>query len=222
MNLQNSITQWLACVRVMSAAFILFISTSILVGCRDAISGSDVQPQQTQQLHVEIPQSNWVPIFFKEIDKRVQQANLANLRTALLPGDDLEVRLWLLGGYEINGIVIRRASGAWSATYLHEFSTDPNSIKNEEQMRPPRSGWESAWQKLVDSDLLTMPDASQINCNVMGKDGMGYIVETNMSLTYRTYLYDLPAYAKCDEAKQLLNLISIVNEEFGTKWPTTK
>ena len=65
-----------------------------------------------------------------------------------------------------------------------------------------------------------MPDASQVGCNVLGKDGIGFIVETNVDGTYRTYMYDDPSFAKCGEAKQFLNLIDVVNAEFGSKWPT--
>jgi hypothetical protein len=70
--------------------------------------------------------------------------------------------------------------------------------------------------------LLTMPDASQVHCNVNGKDGAGFVFETNVNGTYRTYLYDNPAFADFDQAKQLLNIISIIDQEFGLRWPTTK
>lgn len=205
----------------MLAGIILGSAILLLGACRDR--GTQSYAQQTKELRVEIPQSNWVPIFFKDIDRRVEQAKFANLRTAVLPENDLEVRLWFgAASRGIDGITIRRNGGVWSSIYLHGWSQSGETAKNyEELMQTPRSGWDTAWQRLVDSGLLTLPDASQVDCNVMGRDGIAFIVETNVNRTYRTYLYDDPTYAKCDEAKRLLKLIDIVNQEFGSSWVTT-
>jgi hypothetical protein len=40
-------------------------------------------------------------------------------------------------------------------------------------------------------------------------------VEVNKDKAYRTYMYDHPNHAKCDEAKQMLKVGEIIAEEFG-------
>jgi hypothetical protein len=223
MHQENNLPQRMVCLRVVfELAFLLSVGF-LMVSCQTSPNTPETQAAQPQQLRLEIPKSNWLAIFFKDIDSRAEQAKLPNLRETILPNDDLEARLWFAAGSnQLNGIVIQRRSGTWLATYLHELSATPKSSEYNESMQPPRSGWDAFWNKIVDAGLLTIPDASQVDCNVFGKDGTGFIVETNVNRTYRTYLYDNPTFAKCDQARQLLFLINIVNEEFGLKWPTTK
>jgi len=203
--------------------WIIVSAVSLLVGCGSPKTSDSVRahPAPSQQLRLEIPQTSWVPIFFKEIDQLATIGNLPSLRTIVLPNDDLEARLWVAGGnFGMDGIVVRKTSGSWSGTYLHGFSKEPNFKKYAEPLQAPRSGWDTTWQRLAEAGLLTMPDASQVQCNVNGKDGVGFVFETNVNGTYRTYFYDNPAFAECDEAKQLLNIISIIDREFGLQWPT--
>jgi hypothetical protein len=217
--------QWTAFAGIVTATLILALTISLLGSCQDSRRNDHVasNASQSHDLRVLVPQASWEPIFFREIDERAKLANLASLRTIVLPTDDLQIRIWFQAGYYgMDGIVLQRTSGAWAATYLYGFSKDPNFKKYEEQMQAPQSGWDIAWQRLVDSGLLTMPDASQVGCNVFGKDGAVFIVETNVKQTYRTYMYDNPAFAGCDEAKHMLKLIDTVNEEFRLEWPTTQ
>lgn len=217
---RNYLTQGNVWVRVMVTGA-LFSALFLLANCQGLSSTTETPTALPQELRREIPKSKWVGIFFKGIDDRAKQAKLTVLREAVLPNDDLEARLWFDTGHDqLNGIIIRKSGGTWSATYLHELST--KSSEPNELMQPPRSGWDLFWQKLVDAELLTLPDASEVDCNVFAFDGSGFIVETNVNRIYRTYLYDNPLDAKCDQAKRLLNLIRIVNEELGAKWPTTK
>ncbi len=209
----------------VTSTWIIMSAVSLLVGCGSAEKSDSVRayPALSQQLRLEIPQASWVPIFFREIDQLATIGNLPSLRTIVLPNDDLEARLWVAGGnFGMDGIVVRKTRGSWSGTYLHGFSKEPNFKKYAEPLQAPRSGWDKAWQRLVAAGLLTMPDASKVGCRLGGKDGIGFVFETNVNRTYRTYMYDDPEFAQCHEAKQMLNIISIIDQEFGLQWPTTK
>lgn len=210
---------------VALSTLVLAFSASLLGSCQKTRRSEQPNSNgsQSQELRLVVPQASWEPIFFRAIDERAKLANLPSLRTNVLPNDDLQVRLWFEAGYYgIDGLVIRRTSGAWSATYLHGFSKDPNFKKYEEELPAPKSGWDVTWKRLVAAGLLTMPDAPEVGCNVGGLDGVVYIVESNVNRTYRTYMYDNPAFAKCDEVKKMLRLIATVNQEFGLEWPTTE
>jgi len=175
-----------------------------------------VRARNPPQTRLDVPQKAWVQIFFKEIDERTKEANLINLRTTRLVDSDIEVRLWKINGFDLVGIVLRRSAGKWSATYL---SKDLQSKKTgHELLEPPRSGWEGAWERLVGAGLLTQPDGDDEKCRVLTKDGLSYIVESNLNNTYRTYIYGNPQLAVCDEAKQMIKILQIVDQEFGLEW----
>ena len=165
-----------------------------------------------------MPAGNWEAIFFEGINKRTNAANLPALRTLNLPYGDLEARLWVgfgVGGED--GIILRRSSKRWSALHIHGMYNRDPPAKYQEQSKlgVPKSGWEKMWQRLVDAGILTLPDASEIGCNTYIVDGVCYVVETNTNKTYRTYMYDNPQYAKCGEAKQMIEISEILFDEFG-------
>ena len=174
-----------------------------------------------QELRVSIPDHRWVHIWFeatglstKSIDELSGEAGLAKLRTTLLPGDDLEVRFWVDAAEYGRALIIRRSAGRWSAIRLRGMQRNQN-LQKQEIHSAPHSGWEGAWEKLVNAGMLTLPDAAEVQCRVSGLDGIGYIVEVNIDKTYRTYMYDTPQYAKCDQARQVIRIAEIIEEEFG-------
>jgi hypothetical protein len=176
-----------------------------------------------QEPQVMLPDARWVPILFestglasKSINERTKEANLASLRTVLLPDDDLEVRVWAgFGVVGVDGFILRRYSNQWSAIYLHGMAERPPFPNSTTALGAPKSGWEPTWQSLMGAGIVTLPDASALGCDTYLKDGTGYVVELNMNKTYRTYNYPDPNYAKCDEAKQMVKIIEIIADEFG-------
>jgi hypothetical protein len=210
---------------ILNSAATLGIALSFFASCESSKTVNYVAANAAhdQEVHVEIPQDSWEPIFFREIDRRTTLAKLLRLRSMVLANGDLEARFWVDASYfGMDGIIVRRSSGIWSGTYIHGFSRKPDFKQYDDQLQQPRSGWDKAWQRLTEAGLLTLPDASKVGCKVGGKDGIVFVFETNVNRTYRTYMYNDPAYAQCNEAKQMLNIISIINQEFGLQWPTTK
>jgi hypothetical protein len=175
--------------------------------------------QEKQALRLIVPDASWEPIFFKAINERIDEASMQSLRTVLLPGDDdLEVRVWVgFGQNGIDGLVLRRLTSQWSGLHLHGMFGNYPPNKYQQNLAVPKSGWEGAWQRLVNAGILTLPDATTVQCSTLINDGMSYVVEINMDKTYRTYLYDNPKYAKCSEAKQMIRIGNIIAEEFGLK-----
>jgi hypothetical protein len=168
-----------------------------------------------QELRLIIPKDTWEPIFFKSINERTTGANLPSLRTVTLPQNDFEVRVWV--GFGLNGIdgfILRRSTNEWIAIHLHEMSERPPYGKYQRNLEAPKSGWGSAWQKLVDAGILTLPDASEVNCEGGINDGKSYVVEINKDRVYRTYMYDNPNFAKCGEAQQMIEIGEIIADEF--------
>ncbi len=158
----------------------------------------------------------WEDSYFEEIKK----FNLKRLKSKALRGDDFEVRRW--NGFGIilpRGFVLTRTSGEWSAVSLNWEVSENRQGKRDikplnKKLDAPKSGWDAAWQKLVDAGILTLPDAEKINCSGHTIDGFSYVVEYKLRNTYRAYMYDNPQNAKCDEAKQMIEINQIIAEEF--------
>lgn len=173
-----------------------------------------VEPEP--KLRLSIPDSRWVPALFRFIDERAAEAHLPKLRATELPDGDMEVRIWAgFGQNGEDGLVLRRSAGHWSGEHLHGMFERYPPAKFEKALEEPKSGWDKAWQRLVGAGLLTLPDASEVGCNTFILDGMVYVVEINMDKSYRTYMYDNPAYAKCVEAKRMIEIGRIIDEEFN-------
>jgi hypothetical protein len=176
--------------------------------------------RQTERgLQLETPEPEWETSFFKALDERTKKINLSRLSTTELSDRDLEVRFWYDGRpYVINGFIIRRRAAQWSALGIRQTNEGEPSQVTQEPLPKPKSGWEAAWQRLIDAGILTLPDGSSIKrCNSEVLDGGGYVFETKVERVYRTYMYRNPQFANCDEAKQVLLIEKIIADEFAIK-----
>lgn len=164
-----------------------------------------------------IPKNSWVDIFFETINKRAKRAGLPELKSAVLPEGDLELRVW--GGFGVTtmqGFILRKKAGVWQAFAL---SSGFNQTKKEffdinNELPKPALGWEYLWTQLSAEGIVALPDAEEIGCNPGIIDGFSYVVEINMNHTYRTYMYENPDYAKCPESKKILKIACII---WGTR-----
>jgi hypothetical protein len=178
--------------------------------------------QENNKFQAIIPKATWEKIFFEGINERVKSSKLKSLRSKALPKGDLEIRIWSGFGISLlEGFVLKRSAGEWSAIDLDwevtEKSNGKRDIKQvDKKLDVPKSGWEAAWQKLVDAGILTLPDPEDSNCRGDTVDGMSYVVEYNFNNTYRTYMYDNPEVAikDCPEYKPMLKINQIIAEEF--------
>ncbi len=130
----------------------------------------------------------------------------------------MEVRVWVSTS-EIDGFIIKRSDGDWSAVTIREidcskFSYYPknkNYKSGKINLSSPKSGWENAWRKLVETGILDLPNSNDSSYI----DGIGYIVEINQNGKYRIYFYSNPNHQKSSEAKQMMKIGEIINDEFG-------
>lgn len=185
-------------------------------------------PTPKSELRTDIPNDSWVKFFFGEmpgkvrpgLDKVAGQNGLSILREAVLPDNDLEVRIWVgFGKYGNDGLILRRNSGNWTALNLREMLCHIKEIGKDErgkyELESPKSGWETLWQKLIDANILTLPDSSVLEYEDGAVDGKSYVVETNYDYLYRTYQYPNPKYVELKEARQIMKIGEIIADEFG-------
>jgi hypothetical protein len=196
-----------------------------IIICLLLLTSCSIPPSQTQEneavsqkrnpLQLIIPNTGWEPIFFQSINERASIAKLPSLRSAALKEDQLEVRVWHgFGLTALEGLVLRD-DGEWTAVHVDGIHPRLPRSEYQKHLQAPKSGWHECWVRLVEAGISTLPDASEIQCSAHALDGMSYVVELNLKGTYRTYLYDNPSYAKCDEAKRMIKIGNIISEEFG-------
>jgi hypothetical protein len=158
-----------------------------------------------------VPSAGWEQSFFPSIEARAAQAKLDDLKLTHLDGNDFEIRIWEgFGVSRLSGYVIKRKGTEWSALLLLGVdSSEP--VQTIAVM--PKSGWDPFWQHLTQSGILTLPDSSTLPDYGVGVDATSCVVETNMNLTYRTYMYSNPEHRKSREARQMVEIIRILDEE---------
>lgn len=169
---------------------------------------------KSQKTQIILPNATWEQIFFRGINQATNLGGLTELRKTRLGNSDVEIRVWR--GFslsQLEGVILKRIDGQWSALYL---KTDaPTEFKKIEirELNPPKSGWESFWKQITDKGILTLPDASEINCEDGGFDRINYVVEINQNKVYRTYRY---SNGKCPEVKQMEEIGEIIGLEFDS------
>lgn len=166
-------------------------------------------------IKVNLPNSRWEPIFFKEIDRVTALAKIKELRKVNLNKNNIQVRIWRSAGPEpLEGALIQRLDGQWSGKHIREIYREDAEQAEIKDLRAPKNGWPILWQTIVDKGLLTLPDPSEINCEDNSViDGTSYVVEINQDNSYRTYRY---GGGKCPENQRMEYIGEIIGLEFDT------
>ena len=150
-------------------------------------------------------------------DSAFASLSSAQSRVAL-PKDDLELRVWHGFGLTLlEGFVLRRRAGRWSAVHLDGIHSKLPGSQYQRQLPAPKSDgmkFGASWSTKVSQ---TLPNIEEIGCARYYPDGMSYVVELNYELTYKTYMYDNPVTAKCDEAKRMIDIGNFIAAEFGVR-----
>lgn len=146
-----------------------------------------------------------------ECERLANLARLSVLRLSSLPPGDLEVRVWRgFGLIPVEGLVLKRNAGQWSAHNLKaDMYYQPRKVTRKE-LNPPASGWEDCWQKLVKAGILVLPSSDDFPF----PDAEGYVVEVRDGGSYRSYNYVAPEYSNQSEAKRMIEIGDIISKEF--------
>lgn len=167
-------------------------------------------------MKIGVPHASWEPIYFRMINTVADLTGQGNLRATRLPPGDLEVRIWWgFGLSPLEGVTLRRSGSQWTAIHVKADDYSEPSRAERRQLSTPKSGWDTLWTRLINEKILSLPDASEVNCDVGGLDGISTVIETNTDNAYRTYRYDMPAVAKCNEDKNISAMADIIFEEFS-------
>lgn len=234
-ELQGAVSDGVEMLRIFLPLLLIFLTTCAEIPKIEPV----VHPSPTLKIELkkDIPSDSWVKTYFEGfettrfdhndikkggeivkysgLDEYARQNGLLVLRETILPENDLEIRIWVgFGLYGKDGLIIKRSSGNWAAVNLRWMLCHLDS-RGTYNLETPKSGWEAMWQKLVDAEILTLPDSSKLKYESGVLDGKSYVVETNSDYFYRTYHYGNPNYSELKEAKQMIKIGEIIADEFG-------
>src|SRR5438552_13800836 len=156
----------------------------------------------------DIPKASCHTLFLESINQLATAAGWNSLREATLPAESLEVRAWIgFGLSPLQGYSLRQDGSRWTGRYIIESFQQTNWVTARDIT--PKSGWERFWNRLVQLNLLTLPDSSTLRGEEMVMDGVSYVVEINRDGRYRTYEYGNPQEQKWPEAKKIISIVQM-------------
>ena len=188
-----------------------------------------------------IPQEYFDYFFHKYKDKDSTSKKWKHLREVGVSAGSLEVRVAYGGSFIADGGVYRlcRNGGEWTGFFtssdfrFYKFHHNGDewvgvfdaSAETGNHPEPifaltPRTDWATFWGKLETLGILTLPDDSFFDSKeIFGGEGPGYTVEINDGEHYRIYAYLNPQNLNVPEAKQIIEIIKTLQNEFQYSIP---
>lgn len=156
-----------------------------------------------------IPQQTWETLFFRSINSLAGQLGLSDLRTELLADGDLELRVWRgFGVVSLNGYILRKRDGRWSAYQVSEI---PLRLKRSRRV----ADLAKLWRELVQAGVLTIRDDSEIPRSTIVEDGTCYVVEIRDRRSYRTFMVNNPHIIHSEDGSKMLTVINLLDSRFA-------
>jgi len=197
-----------------STRFIVVIITFVIGVC--AVGGW-LYYRESQKVLIISPVTRWDSLIFKDINKATNLGELTELRKTKVRDGDIEVRFWRGSGFHsLEGVILKRTNNQWSGLHIKTNEYYEPEKAEVKPLNPPKSGWESFWQQLVDKEILTLPQRTEEECIMGNLDAIGYVVEINDGKVYRTFFYPESNANKCREAKQLADIGEFIGLEFDS------
>jgi hypothetical protein len=163
-----------------------------------------------------VNQKLWERIFFRDINERIEDTDIKNLRNQEMSPNSREIRLWASFN-PLRGIILRQNEGGWSALYIPALDSASNSLMAPRPLPLPHSGWISLWEKLEGLGIYTLPDAVDIGADNSYPDAKVAVIEIKTPDSYRTYMYNGLDTAKAPESKKALEICNTLSSEFGVQ-----
>jgi hypothetical protein len=192
--------------------------------------------QDTTAFRKEIPTwgDNQPDLFYSLTTQKAKQLKLEDIHSGF---DSLQIRVWY--GYSTSRlrelIVLKKDNKGWSGSHhTMKVEWDPVKLtdtvkKHDRQQLEPKSDWASLIQKLLDNQILTLPDMDDIkgiwyevipetgDTMIMSvADGITYNFEIATNSYYRFYSYGNPKYYQANhwQARNILAIMDILKSEF--------
>ena len=212
----------------MKRLWILILPILILFACHHKTETN--KPDFT----LEIPDTSKThfPDISYEVKKRV--VDLLNLNRLENGTDSFELRLWAKVEVTNYGqiFIVKKVNKLWTCihySFLKSLKFYPNIIDGIKKFTldsswvdtvKPKTDWDTFFKAIDKENIYGLPIQSDIKGwkNIV-TDGFTYYVEYATKDKYKFYYYNCPDVYEDDfkECKQMTNILSVFNKEFGLK-----
>lgn len=141
--------------------------------------------------------------------------------------DSMQIRIWYGYAFKDTGqlVLFKNENNKWTSELLTlSFKVNENkdsvwSIGKTLSRRNPKSGWDNFIKKLLDYQILSLPDMSMIDENITIADGDAFTVEIATKKNYRFYQYQEPEMVedRLWQAKNMNYILKLIEKEFEFK-----
>ncbi len=155
----------------------------------------------------------------RDLDETLGRSGIKPLRSHSLPEGELEVRIWKGWGMRgTKGIVIVKSPVGWKASLITIPISPKNSRPSVVVLPSPASGFDALWSKLIERQILILPDDSEVGVVEPFEDSELVIVDILNGDQQRTYSYNAPCYSDVAEGRNVKQIIEILSREFNEEW----
>lgn len=195
----------------MKYSWFLVIILSFLFSC----SFSKINKNSIEKKHsVNKSDKDWTKIH-QILNKKAESFGFDVLSEKEIFLQNTEIRIWVMGGLTgIRGIILQKINGENTAFLLPSSKNQNESIKVT-NLPPPKLGWERFWKNLENENIFSLPDESEVHNPQMYNDGQTVIIESKYKGIYNIYSYSEPMASDIEQAKNVSNIIKIINDEFN-------
>ncbi len=205
--------------------FIFTIMLLFFFSCKGQAQSSNssiVFADTTKPFKKEIPtyKNGRVNIFYELAKTKQKQLGLDSLEKGF---DNLQIRVWYDFALvrERILVIITNKDTVWTATiyYLNvdwDGKTETILSKRIKQVTP-KSGWAAFSKKILDLQIITLPNQDDVKDYGRGFDGRTYNVEVATKNQYRFYCYWEPQanQNKHWQAKNMADILDLFEKEFA-------
>ena len=204
--------------------FILTITLFFFVSCKGQKQSNSTNAfvDTTKPFKKEIPKykNGDVSIFYELAKAKQSQLGLDSIENGF---ENLQIRVWYDFALvrERKLVVIKNEGANWSATvYYLQVDWDGKTetiLKKKIKQVKPKSGWTVFSKKLLDLQILTLPNQRDIKGYSLGTDGRTYNIEVATKNQYRFYGYWEPQeyQNKFWQAKNMSDILKLFETDLG-------
>jgi len=161
----------------------------------------------------------------KSIKKYTIEYGIEDLQTKVFKNGDFEVRIWSSVSNGTAAVLIKKENDSMRIYYLDDLLNTYDRIIDLIGLYSPNivlidsssTNTKRIWTELMENDILNLPDEENIIDSYMVLDGSVYIVEICNNMGYRCYHYTNPDLYEVEEAKKMMKIIEIINNEIISK-----
>jgi hypothetical protein len=214
--------------QITSTLYVILFTTAIICSC----SEPPIPPEFKANAHTsdsilkEIPPDRLTPEYKDLAATILDKLNLPSIENGV---DGFELRVWIAVNQQEHLVIVRQVDSVWSAdvselTFIYDDEYDSLlTIARMKTGKTPSSGWPGFLQKLVDTEILKLPDFRQVVTDyALPTDAGGVTVEWANRNKYRIFSYpDLESTQTLSaHAAKMEKAIRMLEQELNFKRPS--